>query len=112
VQQTVPQIAPANLSNMGHLAQQPELMPAASLDSAQAAEPAVVRGVCDGCGHNVMSNDEGRHREGSKYYHEQCVKGMCGHCNKIVHADAERVVHEDQYWHKDCAGNIAGPSRR
>ena len=59
-----------------------------------------------------MSNDEGRKREGGKYYHEQCVKGMCGHCNKIVHADAERVVHEDQYWHKDCAGNIAGPSRR
>ena len=97
---------------MGHHAQQPDPMPAASLDNAQAAEPAVVRGVCDGCGQNVMSNDEGRKREGGKYYHEQCVKGMCGHCNEIVHADAERVVHEDQYWHKDCAGNIAGTSQR
>ncbi len=59
-----------------------------------------------------MSNDDGRKFEGGKYYHEQCVTGMCGHCNKIVHADAARVVHEDQYWHKDCARNIAGPSRR
>ncbi len=112
VQQIVPQIAPANLANMGHHAPQSDPMPAASLANVQAAEPVLVRGVCDGCGQNVMSNDEGRKREGGKYYHEQCVKGMCGHCNKIVHADAERVVHEDQYWHKDCAGNIAGPSRR
>jgi hypothetical protein len=112
VQQTVPPIAPANLANMGHHAQQPDPMPASNLANAQAAEPVLVRGVCDGCGQNVMSNDEGRKREGGKYYHEQCVKGMCGHCHKIVHADAERVVHEDQYWHKDCAGNIAGPSRQ
>ncbi len=110
--QMVPQIAPGSLANMGHHAQQPEPMPAANLANAQAAEPAVERGVCDGCGQNVMSDDEGRHREGGKYYHEQCVTGMCVHCHKIVHADAERVVHEDQYWHKDCAGNNAGPSRR
>jgi hypothetical protein len=37
-----------------------------------------------------MSNDEGRKREGSKYYHEQCVKEMCGGCGRITHADAER----------------------
>ena len=115
VQQNVPPIVPGSLSNIEHHVQQldpvPVLMPAANLANAQVAEPAVVRGVCDGCGQNVMSNDEGRKREGTKYYHEQCVKGMCGHCNKIVHADAERVVREGVYWHKDCAGNIAGPSR-
>jgi hypothetical protein len=57
-----------------------------------------------------MSDDEGRHREGNKYYHSNCVKGMCGHCNKIVHANAERVSQADMYWHRECAGNMAGPS--
>jgi hypothetical protein len=101
VQQIVPLIAPANLANLGHHAQQPDPMVAANL--ANAAEPALVRGVCDGCGQNVMSNDEGRHREGEKYYHEQCVKGLCGGCGRIVHANAERVQVSGEYWHRDCS---------
>ena len=61
-----------------------------------------IRGVCDGCGQNVMSNDEGRWREGSQYYHEQCIKGLCGGCGLIVHANAERVRIAGVYWHSDC----------
>jgi len=61
------------------------------------------RGVCDGCGQNVMSNDDGRKREGSQYYHSHCVKGMCGGCAKVVHAEAARVVLGGVYWHMDCA---------
>ena len=38
------------------------------------AEPAEIRGVCPGCGRDVMSNDEGRQREGETYYHGDCVK--------------------------------------
>ena len=40
----------------------------------QLDEEVEIRGVCDGCGQNVLSNDEGRKREGSQYYHEQCTK--------------------------------------
>ena len=61
-----------------------------------------VRGVCDGCGQNVISDDEGRKREGSKYYHEQCVKGLCGGCGRIVHANAGRGKISGVYWHHDC----------
>ncbi len=61
-----------------------------------------VRGVCDGCGQNVMSNDEERKREGSQYYHEQCVKGFCGGCGRIVHANAERVRIAGVYRYHDC----------
>jgi hypothetical protein len=68
----------------------------------QLDEPVEVRGVCDGCGQNVMSNDEGRKREGSKYYHEQCVKGLCGGCGRIVHANADRGSISGVYWHRDC----------
>ena len=68
----------------------------------QLDEPVEVRGVCDGCGQNVMSNDEGRKREGSKYYHEQCVKGLCGGCGRIVHATADRARISGVYWHRDC----------
>ena len=68
----------------------------------QLDEPVEVRGVCDGCGQNVMSNDEGRKREGSKYYHEQCVKGLCGGCGRIVHASADRGNISGVYWHRDC----------
>jgi hypothetical protein len=49
-----------------------------------------------------MSNDEGRKREGSKYYHEQCVKGLCGGCGRIVHASADRGSISGVYWHRDC----------
>ena len=65
-------------------------------------EQVEIRGVCDGCGQNVMSNDEGRLREGSQYYHEQCIKGLCGGCGLIVHANAERVRIAGVYWHSDC----------
>ena len=68
----------------------------------QLDEQVEVRGVCDGCGQNVMSNDEGRKREGSKYYHEQCVKGLCGGCGLIVHASADRGSISGVYWHRDC----------
>jgi hypothetical protein len=61
-----------------------------------------VRGICDGCNQNVMSNDEGRKREGRKYYHEDCIKGLCGGCGRIVHADADRVRLSGVYWHSDC----------
>ena len=66
------------------------------------SEPVEVRGVCDGCGQNVMSNHEGRKREGDKYYHPQCVKGNCGSCGRIVHANSERMKVAGVYWHKDC----------
>jgi hypothetical protein len=107
----MPVVSLANMPSVPNIVHAPEeSMPAANLANARGSEPGAVRGVCDGCGENVMSNDEGRHREGNKYYHSNCVKGLCGHCNKIVHAIAERVFHADMYWHRACAGNIAGPS--
>ncbi len=74
----------------------------ASVPQLGAEEPVEVRGVCDGCGQNVMSHDEGRKREGSKYYHELCVKGLCGGCGRIVHANADRGKMAGVYWHRDC----------
>ena len=68
----------------------------------QLDEQVEVRGVCDGCGQNVMSNDEGRKREGTKYFHERCVKGLCGGCGRIVHASADRGSVSGVYWHRDC----------
>ena len=61
-----------------------------------------VRGMCDGCGQNVMSDDEGRVREGTMYFHLCCILGHCGHCGRIVHADADRVKVRGVYFHRDC----------
>jgi hypothetical protein len=70
-----------------------------------------VRGMCDGCGDYVMSNDEGRMREDDKYYHSECIKGRCGGCGLIVHANDERVRLSGVYWHHDCDCNRAESSR-
>jgi hypothetical protein len=69
-------------------------------------EVAVVRGVCDGCGQNVMSNDEGRQREDDKYYHSQCIKGLCGGCGRVVHADHLRMKLSGVYWHNRCMPGV------
>ena len=66
------------------------------------AQPVEVRGVCDGCGQNVMSDDEGRQREGDKYYHTDCVKGRCGGCGQVVHANSARASIRGVYWHAEC----------
>ncbi len=50
----------------------------------------------------MMSSKEGRKREGDKYYHAQCIKGYCGGCGWIVHADADRLRLSGVYWHRDC----------
>jgi hypothetical protein len=72
----------------------------AALNSAGTAS---VRGKCDGCGTNVMSNDEGRRREGLKYFHEACVKGDCGRCGLIVHSRTlDRELHNGIYYHPEC----------
>jgi hypothetical protein len=106
---------PLNSSPMGFLVQPiVPILVAANLEGVQqqeeSGEDVEVRGVCPGCKQNVLSSDEGRKREGSVYFHLGCIKGMCPHCNKIVHADAERVNVSDEYWHRECAANIAGPS--
>ncbi len=105
---------PVNPAPMGFLAQPivPSLV-AANLEGVQqeeSGEIVEVRGVCPGCKQNVLSSDEGRKREGTVYFHLGCIKGMCPQCNKIVHADAERVNVAGEYWHRECAANIAGPS--
>jgi hypothetical protein len=64
--------------------------------------PTNVRGICDGCGENVMDADNGRVREGDKYYHAACIRGSCGGCHLIVHANAERQQRAGVYWHNDC----------
>ncbi len=69
---------------------------------AQPPQNGVVRGICDGCRGNVMDADDGRVREGDKYYHAACIKGSCGGCHLIVHADAERKKEGGVYWHNDC----------
>jgi hypothetical protein len=69
------------------------------------------RGVCEGCGEYVMSNDEGRKREDDKYYHSECIKGRCGGCSLMVHANHERVNQSGVYWHRDCDSNRAESSR-
>ena len=75
------------------------------------AEAPVVRGVCDGCGEYVMSNDEGRKREDDRYYHSECIKGRCGGCGVIVHGNDDRVNQSGVYWHRDCVSNRAESSR-
>ncbi len=70
--------------------------------AAAAAAEVSVRGVCDGCGQDVLSNDEGRKREGDKYYHEGCVKGQCGGCGRVVHAESARASIRGVYWHAEC----------
>jgi hypothetical protein len=70
-----------------------------------------IRGVCDGCGEYVMSNDEGRTREDDKYYHSECIKGRCGGCSLIVHVNDDRVKQSGVYWHGDCVSNRAESSR-
>ena len=68
------------------------------------AQVAAVRGRCDGCGTNVMDQDTGRVREGDKYFHGHCVKGECGGCGLVVHANSVREIHGNPgvYWHSDC----------
>jgi hypothetical protein len=68
---------------------------------AAADEEVSVRGVCDGCGQDVLSN-EGRKREDNKYYHEGCVKGQCGGCGRVVHAESARASIRGVYWHAEC----------
>lgn len=69
-----------------------------------------VRGMCDGCGTNVMSTDEGRRREGAKYFHEACVRGDCGHCGLIVHARTlHRELRNGIYYHPECVDMITAP---
>jgi hypothetical protein len=82
-----------------------------TLDAAEEVAVPVVRGMCDGCAGNVMSNDEGRWREDGKYYHLECIKGRCGGCGLIVHANDERVRLSGVYWHHDCDSNRAESSR-
>lgn len=73
--------------------------------------PSVVRGVCAGCGLNVMSGDEDRVREDDHYFHRHCVKGQCGGCGKVVHANAERNAVRGVYWHLDCSLAQSSSSR-
>ena len=61
-----------------------------------------IRGVCDGCGQNVMSNDEGRKREADNYYHAECVRGQCGGCGRVVHTKSARASIRGVYWHAEC----------
>jgi hypothetical protein len=99
--------ASAALSNIQQLSEAgapaPPAHPAlASAQQLDVEEEVVVRGVCDGCGQNVMSNDEGRKREDDKYYHSGCIKGLCGGCGRLVHANSDRVRLSGVYWHSDC----------
>ena len=65
--------------------------------------------MCPGCQRNVLSNDEGRFREGEVYFHMDCIKGYCGGCGKVVHKEALRTKRNGLYWHDQCAagGNRA-----
>ena len=85
-----------------NLGQVPHAPGTASAASQQAAAPPEVRGVCPGCARNVLSNDEGRHREDDIYYHSECVKGWCGRCGKIVHSNGARTWVDGEYWHVGC----------
>jgi hypothetical protein len=66
------------------------------------SEAPTVRGICDCCGIGVLGSDNGRVREGEKYYHAQCVKGQCGGCGLVVHSDANRENRGGVYWHIGC----------
>jgi hypothetical protein len=85
-----------------NLGQVPHAPGTASAASQQAAAPPEVRGVCPGCERNVLSNDEGRHREDDIYYHSECVKGWCGRCGKIVHNNGAPTCVDGEYWHVGC----------
>ena len=64
--------------------------------------PPTVRGICDGCGVGVLSNDNGRVREGESYFHAHCVRGHCGGCGLVVHAASGREKRGGVYWHAEC----------
>jgi hypothetical protein len=90
--------------------------PTGGVNTLQAAEEeeeeeVEVRGVCEGCGEYVMSNDEGRKREDDKYYHSECIKGRCGGCGVIVHGNDDRVRLSGVYWHRDCDSHRAESSQ-
>jgi hypothetical protein len=91
-----PAPAAAALGNVPHAA-------AANVAAANAAGAPSVRGVCPGCQRNVLSNDEGRVREGEVYFHTDCIKGYCGGCGKVVHKEALRTKRIGLYWHDQCA---------
>jgi hypothetical protein len=85
--------------------------PLRAAEEEEEEEEVEVRGVCEGCGEYVMSNDEGRKREDDKYYHSECIKGRCGGCWLIVHANDDRVRLSGVYWHRDCDNTRAESSR-
>ncbi|MFN9953818.1 MAG: hypothetical protein ACK55I_12030, partial [bacterium] len=62
-----------------------------------------VRGVCDGCGKNVMSNDDGRWREDDKYYH---VLGG----NQSNSVSVTRIIKTRLYKARRTAWKVAQPS--
>lgn len=64
--------------------------------------PSEVRGMCDGCLQNVLSTDEGRHREHDKYYHAACIVGWCSCCGLIIHRRSLRQRHGEGYMHAGC----------
>jgi hypothetical protein len=105
-QPIVPPIVAGNLAHVAHAqaphvahAQAPQPLPQPVVPH---PEPVVVRGVCEGCGTNVMSNDEGRKKEGEKYYHAQCIRGECDVCGRVVHTSSDRVRVGEAYRHRDC----------
>jgi hypothetical protein len=75
---------------------------AAGPSRSSAPEEPSFRGLCPACNRNVYTSDEGRVKEGDRYYHRQCVKGVCRRCGNNVYGDQERGREGDAYYHIQC----------
>jgi hypothetical protein len=40
--------------------------------------------------------------EHGKYFHVQCVRGLCGGCGRVVHISSQRERRDGVYWHTKC----------
>jgi hypothetical protein len=64
--------------------------------------PGEFRGECPACKSGVYTTDDGRVKEGDKYYHQGCVKGACSKCGNNVYGDQVRGHENDAYFHLEC----------
>ena len=75
-----------------------------SANGSSGSSSAGMRGNCPGCNRSVLSTDDGRVKEGDRYYHQECAKGPCSKCGKGVYADQERARGGpgEPYYHIVC----------
>jgi hypothetical protein len=60
---------------------------------------------CHACKHSLAETDAVE--DGSKYYHRECVKGMCSCCERVVHShETDRVTEDTLHYHAECVRGV------